>query len=447
MYLKEDLRSTFQDMPFAQFVYDEQHPLMKLAALIDWDELLKRLQAFYSRRQGRPTLPVRAQAGTLMIKFLKNLPDRDTVRYVQENIYAQRFCALTPAQANDYMSPATGLTGFRAKIGPAGMALIEEALTSVAEGKSLKRGSKLIVDTTCVPLDIRYPTDIKLLERVRRVLIGLFQKAKGLGLEVLYRTYNRTARKIFARFSKLSKPKEKTRIKVHKQMFQFVRRNLKQLIALRDKATRQLGPQCRDDMGVHGFLAQLKEAEIKIRAIMHQQGFVRRRIFHIPNRIVSFHKDHVRPIVRGKFPLSTEFGPKVLVAVVRDCAYRVSAFQDNAADALMITPALRWFKEKFGRLPREVLGDRGFYAQWRVRCLKAMGITPGLQQRGKTVEASPLWRRMIRQRLIIEARISLVKRKFGWGRCRARIDEHENSWLGLGLAAMNAHLACRADTS
>ena len=40
-------------------------------------------------------------------------------------------------------------------------------------------------------------------------------------------------------------------------MFQFVRRNLKQLMDLRARATRQLGPQCRSDMEVWGFLAQL----------------------------------------------------------------------------------------------------------------------------------------------------------------------------------------------
>ena len=189
------------------------------------------------------------------------------------------------------------------------------------------------------------------------------------------------------------------------------------------------------------FLRELKTVEGRIRTILHQQKLVRRGIVHIPHRIVSFHKDHVRPIVRGKFPLPTEFGPKVLVALVRGCMYRVASYQDNAADALMIAPALRWFYERFGRLPREILGDRGFFARWRVKALKAMGVVPGLQQRGKAIEKSAAHRRQIRQRLPIEARISLGKRKFGWSRCRARIDEHETSWIGLGAAALNAHLA------
>ena len=149
----------------------------------------------------------------------------------------------------------------------------------------------------------------------------------------------------------------------------------------------------------------------------------------------------MRPIVRGKFPLSTEFGPKVLVALVRGCLHVISGLHKNVADAPLVTPALRWFKSKFRRFPQALLGDRGFYARWRVRWLQARGITSGLQARGKTQEFSPAHRRRIRQRLPIEAVISLAKRKFGWGRCRVRNPDHELSWVGLGAAALNAHRA------
>lgn len=439
MIRKEDPQSELSDLPFSEFVFKEDHPLLRLSAAICWDSLLQELARFYHPDKGRPSAPLRAQAGTLMLKHLNNFPDRQTVRYVQENIYAQRFCALSPAQAADYMCPATGLSNFRAKIGPEGMAVIEEVLTSAAQGKSLKRGDKLILDTTCVPLDILYPTDIRLLERCRRAIVRLLKQGKDLGIKTLYRTYNRTARKVFVTFSKLSKPNEKTRRKTHKRMFQFVRRNLKQLEDFRCKTMRQLGPRCRDDLALRVWFGELKTIEMRVRTILHQQKLVRQGIVHIPNRIVSFHKDHVRPIVRGKFPLATEFGPKVLFALVRGCMYRVAAFQDNAADALMVTPALRWFYTKFGRLPKEALGDRGFFARWRSRLLRAMGIVPGLQQRGKVIEKSAAQRRQIRQRLPIEAFISLGKRKFGWNRCRARIDEHEAAWIGLGAAALNAH--------
>jgi hypothetical protein len=197
-------------------------------------------------------------------------------------------------------------------------------------------------------------------------VIRLIQEAQQWGLKALYRTYNRTARKIFVRFSKLSKPPAKTRKKVHKQLFQFVRRNLKQLIDLRVKATEILGPQCRLDFQIKSFLQRLKNSEQKIRLILHQQKQIRMGQLHLPHRIVSFHQSHIRPIVRGKFPVSTEFGPKVLVAYFRGMVYLTHCFQNNISDATLIVPALRWFKTTFGRFPKEILGDRGFFSRMRV---------------------------------------------------------------------------------
>jgi hypothetical protein len=439
MYIQQDTQSQFSDFAFSEFVFDSEHPLLKLSSAIRWENLLEYLKQFYSCDQGRPSIPLRAQVGTLILKFLKNLPDRKAVEYVHESIYAQRFCGLLPSQVNGYMHPATGLSNFRAKIGPEGMAFIQEVLTSAAQKKSLKKGGKLILDTTCVPVDILYPTDIRLLERARREVIRLIQSAKQLGLKVFYRTYNRTARKIFVRFSKLSKPPAKTRKKVHKQLFQFVRRNLKQLTDLRAKATQVLGPACQLNFKEWEFLKRLKSSEQKIRLILHQQKQIRMGKLQIPHRIVSFHQDHVRPIVRGKFPVSTEFGPKVLFAYFRGLVYLTHCFANNVADATLIVPALRWFKTTFGRFPKEILGDRGFFSRMRVQWLTRCGIVAGLQQRGKNPQTDSIHRRQIRQRLIIEAMISLGKRKFGLGKCRARIPDYQPAWIGLGTAALNVH--------
>ena len=446
MLSKDNSQLTFDAIPFLKVVYDPEHPLMQLEKTIRWDALLEALGAYYSEDEGRPTIALRAKVGTLILKFVKNLSDRKIVRDVEENLYAQHFCGLTPDQARGYMCAESGLSDFRRQIGPEGMALVEAVLNAVAEKKPLKRGNKIIIDTTCVPLDIRYPTDIKLLERCRREVLLLIKKAKGYGVEASYRTYARVAKKMYTLFAKLSKPKAKTRKKVHKQMIQFVRRNLKQLTDLRAQCTPALGPGVGDETNprrfeIHRFLKRLKESEQKIGIILHQQKQIYGGNLHLAGRIVSFHKDHVRPIMRGKFPVSTEFGPKVLLAVVRGYAYVVNTFQDNVSDTRMTVPALRWFKGKFGKFPWELLADRGMWKRAAAKWLSHAGIGCGIQVKGKEVPDTSVTRRQIRQRLPIEARISLNKRCFGWDRCRARNDEHEESWIRLGTAAMNVHLA------
>ncbi|MBI5299955.1 MAG: transposase [Deltaproteobacteria bacterium] len=439
MLIQDDPQNEFGDFPFSEYVIDKDHPLVKLSQAIHWKNLLEALSRFYHPTLGRPTIPLRAQAGTLMIKFIKNFSDRETVGYCSDAIPAMFFCGLHPTKVKGTMNPASGLSQFRKAIGPEGMALIQSVLEHAARGKSLTKNGQLIVDTTCVPLDIHYPTDIKLLERCRHNILKLFDEAKRLGLQPVYRTYKRMARKIFIQFSKLSKPKEKTRKKVHKQLFQFVRRNLKQLTDLRCRATHTIGKSASTSKHILQFLQNLKTTELKVRTILHQQKQIRQGFLHIPNRIVSFHKDHVRPIVRGKFPLNTEFGPKILVAVVKNCLYVVDSFHANVSDATLVLPALRWFKKTFGHLPKEILGDRGFFSRMRVQWLKALNILAGLQPRGKNVEKSSANRRMIRQRQQIEAFISLSKRKFGWNRCRAKNPDHESSWIRFSAVAASVH--------
>jgi len=321
------------------------------------------------------------------------------------------------------------------------MNFIIEVVQSILTRKPLVKKGKFIIDSTCIPADILYPTDIRLLERCRQKVLRLIKKAKSFGLKCSYRTYSRVARSVFVHFSKLSRPKEKTRRKVHKQMIQFVRRNLRQLKDLRSRSIMELGLKAKTHPQILKFLQELKISHSKIQTILHQQKQVYKGAISIPNRIVSFHKQHIRPIVRGKFPIDTEFGPKILVALYRGWTYVIDVFQNNVADVTMVLPAIRWFKKTFGRLPKELLGDRGTFSGHNLQSLQSLSIRSGLQARGKHHKDSPVQKRNIRQRLPIEARISLGKRMTGWGRCRAKNPEHESSWIRLDAMALNLHLA------
>lgn len=84
MIVPEDPQSQLPDLPFAEFVFNADHPFERLAAAIDWKQLLGRLSAFYSQDRGAPSTSLRAQVGTLMLKHLRNLPDRQAVQLVQE---------------------------------------------------------------------------------------------------------------------------------------------------------------------------------------------------------------------------------------------------------------------------------------------------------------------------------------------------------------------------
>lgn len=268
----------------------------------------------------------------------------------------------------------------------------------------------------------------------------LIKKAKAFGLKISYRTYSRLARKLFVTFAKLSKPKPKTRKKVHKQMIQFVRRNLKQLEDLHEQATRQLGPSAKTSKRILRFLRHLKASHQKIQIILNQQKQVYQGQLSIPGRIVSFHKEHVRPIVRGKFPLSTEFGPKILVAIYRGWTHVVKVFQNNAPDSSCVLATLIWFKRTFGHFPKELLGDRGLSSRRNEQTLQFVSVRSGLQPRGnKSLDSKQ--RKDIRDRIPIEARISLGKRMAGWSRLKSKTPSHDSSWIRLDAMALDLRLA------
>ena len=73
----------------------------------------------------------------------------------------------------------------------------EKKKDSVAKNESLNQG-KLIIDATCAPADISYPTDLGLLNRARvhteKIIDILYQSLKGQ-IKKKPRTYRNLARK------------------------------------------------------------------------------------------------------------------------------------------------------------------------------------------------------------------------------------------------------------
>jgi hypothetical protein len=62
----------------------------------------------------------------------------------------------------------------------------------------------LILDATCVPQDIRYPTDISLLNEAREILEGMIERVYPKGQKP--RTYRKVARRAYLRYAKNRRP-------------------------------------------------------------------------------------------------------------------------------------------------------------------------------------------------------------------------------------------------
>jgi hypothetical protein len=99
-----------------------------------------------------------------------------------------------------------------------------------AESAPPKNQGKLILDATCAPADISYPTDLKLLNQARvqteKILDELYKPLKEK-INKKPRTYRKLARKEYLKVAKQRRPTRKQKRKAIKKQLQYIKRNLR----------------------------------------------------------------------------------------------------------------------------------------------------------------------------------------------------------------------------
>jgi IS5 family transposase len=98
-----------------------------------------------------------------------------------------------------------------------------------AEREQPKNQGKLILDATCAPADLSYPTDLKLLNQARvhteKILDLLYEPLKKK-IPVKPRTYRQIAKKEYLKVAKQRRPTRKQKIKALKKQLQYIKKNL-----------------------------------------------------------------------------------------------------------------------------------------------------------------------------------------------------------------------------
>jgi hypothetical protein len=172
---------------------------------------------------------------------------------------------------------------------------------------------------------------------------------------------------------------------------------------------------------------------------------------HLPRRLVSLFDIGARPIRKGKARTDTEFGRKVFLGETDHgiiSTYDVLA--ENTADVTLLKAGVRGHRHLFRKRLKAVAGDRGFYSQANEDWLQDNGMRQvSIPARGKISEARRAYqkqswfKRLQRFRAGGEAKISLLKRKFGLRRSLMRGDAGVKIWVGQGIFTHNLWQAAR----
>ena len=166
-----------------------------LSRLMPWDEVCNiYLKNVGVSSTGRPPLSPRIIIGSLIIKHLCNLDDRETVDQISENIYMQYFLGYSSFSSEPPFD-ASLFVDFRIRLGMENLNAINERIVMLKtrleskENKSVspsdenesnsgepENKGRVIFDATACPQDIAYPTDLDLLSEARETKAQLDRK-------------------------------------------------------------------------------------------------------------------------------------------------------------------------------------------------------------------------------------------------------------------------------
>jgi hypothetical protein len=309
------------------------------------------------------------------------------------------------------------------------------------------------MDTTVVEANIHYPTDTSLLADGVRVITRTVVKLKKVRTEIGGRFVNHT-RKV-----------KKTCLALSKVLKDRVSGDNPWLLKAKEELIKIATGVVASGQEVKDQLDALKEKPPEIKRLGKQLGEwleitekivgqtkkVVEGCLHIPQRVVSIFDPEARPIRRGKAHADTEFGDKVLIGETDHgiiTTYQV--LKGNPSDTTLLKSGVKGHKRLFRKRLKAVAADRGFYSKENEEWLREGGVKQvSIPVRGKANEErrmeqkQPWFKRLQRFRAGVEARISLLQRKFGLKRSLMRGVPGTEIWVGQGIFTHNLWQAAR----
>ena len=486
-------RSNRQQLEFPDFYLpfsgqlDPKNRWVKLAKLVPWGLAEEIYHADLCEDFGAPVIRSRVALGALIIKERLRLTDRETVETIGENPYLQFFIG-NGEFSLERPFDASLMVDFRKRFGEDGMQRIAEAiaLASLAQDKPtsavkdneadddapppsaatdsgddhqrstdsdaspqpaeqqppIANRGRLLSDATCAPADIRYPTDVSLLNEAREKTDRLIDKlhAPLVGKQSRPRTYRRKGRRAFLAFIKRKKPgRKKVRAAIRKQLG-YLRRNLKAIDRLLANP-KSLPLRCLGKVW-HKHLLVCREV-YRQQFEMHQN-----RTRRIDDRIISITQPHVRPIRRGKAGRDTEFGAKLTLSVVDGFSFVDRLSFDNYNESLDLPAQIQQYYQRFGYYPESVHVDKIYRTRANRALCKSLGIRlsgPALGRPPKNVSLADKKQAHADEtiRNEVEGKFGEGKRRYGLGRVMAKLANTSAAQISLTFLVMNLELALR----
>lgn len=425
--------------------------LQAIDQLLDLEQFLAPFRSRFPAKRGRYTIPMETYLRLMYLKRRYQLGYESLVEEVNDSVSWRRFSRIGLMGRVPDASTLIKLTNGPCK----GLAdEVHHALIKQLEHKQVLRGRRARVDTTVVEANIHYPTDADLLADGVRVVTRTVQRLQqaGLAASAAFRDVGRAVKAKLRQLGKeLRQPpaqRQASRARITAEVLALTADVVREAEAVHEQVVQETKEQAGALKGrVRRTVVQLGTWLERTQRVVTQTKQVLGGNPHIKDRLVSLFDPDARPIRKGKLSVAggTQFGYKVVVTDdERGFVTYYAVEQGNPEDSTLLLGAVEGHRLHTGRVPHGVATDRGMASAGNERQLRKLGVVRcSLPKTGpKTVaeqakEASWWFRHLQRFRAGGEARISLLKRKYGWRRSLVRGHDGTVTWVGWGAIAHN----------
>jgi IS5 family transposase len=318
---------------------DATNELITLRHIIPWQAIINRLVPFYNAEKGRTGQSLRTMVATSLMARLRQFSDRRVIKEIKENRYIQYFCNVPDTNLKTCMHPTT-LCTFRKRLGPKGIAIIEEEVFEHLKGAHAIEADMMLQDSTVLESPIIYPTDVRLLYKAFDKMAIIAKQAQiepwwdQSQIKKLWRAHHLDGTKPLAylcAFYLLFEPALET--------FATHQRHLPEG-SLKTQAQELLD----------ALLILDEQTQLKL------EGETR-----IPHRLVSLDDLDARPIQKGKRHPKTEFGTMLQLSFNRQ-GFMITAenFIGKPDDRTLYGPTFAQFLKRMSASPGGAVTDLGF---------------------------------------------------------------------------------------
>lgn len=429
-----------------------------LGNLIPWDEICAVYDRNFSPNQtGRKPLNGRIVIGSIIIKHLCGLDDRETIDQISENVYMQYFLGYSSFSTTPPFDPSL-FVEIRKRLGMEWVNEINEKIIALkvhieesAKEKQENRDNesdntngdhcdsieepidqhkennkgKVIFDATACPQNIAFPTDLDLLSGAREKSEELIDKVYN---KVLHkkkpRTYRKVARKNYLRIAQMKNKPKKVLQKGLKKQLSYLGRNISNIHKLLDSCPHITFN--KKELKYFHVLQTVYQQQLE----MYQKG-----VHSVDDRIVSIHQPHVRPIVRGKAHTRVEFGAKIHLSLIDGISFLDEISWDAYNEGAHMMQYVELFYKRFRCYPKEILADKIYCTRENRRLLKEKGIRLKAKPLGRPAavadHVSP------GERNPVEGKFGQAKTAYGLDNIRARLKNTSQSWIASIILVLN----------